>query len=67
MLELANDIFLYERSHSVGASSSSSSASNDVLKKIMDKITADDMSALYQSLAEKFSWTVDETLMNSMK
>jgi hypothetical protein len=68
MLELANDIFLFEQSRSSSvASSSSSSSANDLLKKIMDKVIADDMATLYQTLVDKFSLTVDEELMHKMK
>lgn len=68
MLDLANDIFLYEQSRSAAASSSSSSSSSsDLLQKIMEKVTADDMSSLYQNIVDKFAIPVDEELMNKMK
>jgi hypothetical protein len=67
MLELANDIFLLEQAYAAPSSSSSSASTSELMKKVVGKLTVDNMSVLYQHLANKFSFAIDEDLLNTMK
>lgn len=61
--ELANDLYNYDLLRSEGDLDKTEAC----LQKILRRIEEDGMAPLYTSLAEKFSWTVDNNLLDQLK
>ncbi len=60
-MELGNIIFNYEQKKE------DAKAASSLKDSILKHITDNGMAPLYSNLCEKYSWTVDETLLNDMK
>jgi hypothetical protein len=62
-MELANNIYNYDRLRSEGNQQEASLLEASILKELTDN----EMAPLYLSLAQKFNWTVDESLIGTLK
>jgi hypothetical protein len=62
-MELANNIYNYERFRNEGNQQEASLLETSILKEL----TGNEMTPLYLSLAQKFNWTVDESLVGTLK
>jgi hypothetical protein len=63
MMDLSNDIYNYE----LLISEDQVERAQNFHKKVIDKITADHMAPLYSNLSEKFTWIIDNELLDTMK
>lgn len=62
-MELANNIYNYERFRNEGNQQEANLLETSILKEL----TGNEMTPLYLSLAQKFNWTVDESLVGTLK
>jgi hypothetical protein len=56
VLDFANTIFNYDRTKR-----------DDLKNEILEKIKGENMAPLYQTLAEKYGWDIDQELLTTMK
>ena len=63
MMDLANEIYKYE----LAIGENQPAKATALCEAIMTKIKTDNMSVLYITLVEKFSWSIDNELLDSMK
>lgn len=62
-MDLANDIYVYE----LFRSEQKAEQAEQTQRAILEKITESDMAPLYAQLCEKFSWPVDNELLEKMR